>query len=214
MPLDATKDVGTTEGMAIVYTWTSPDVEREVSSHSRSLPAIRVWGDSLLEYSANRLGIALDPPITERRNAVFAWLTGRPPSRLSVLGSPKIVRRLLVDSEECAVARIDHVDRLYQPPEWRQLKAWLLELGYEEEHIEEELVAVDEPMLPLSVGTSNVVAELTQPALMADVATFFHPSIIQYLRSWKRLTGVTAENVGDGEWEVIVPENAILEYLD
>src|SRR2546425_1056752 len=116
--------VTTSENNRVVHSWV--DNAWDQATSPRSLPAVRLWGDVILELVAEAEDMRLDPRISIRRTSVFAWPTAVPPERAAKFTAEKRRVELTIDPGLCAVARIDPVDELIDPVSWARLRDWLV----------------------------------------------------------------------------------------
>ena len=191
-----------------VYAWVAPDWLP--SDAPRTLPAIRLWGDVILELVAETERRRLQPPVAIRRTAVFAWPGPLPPQ--SVLGDTIGKRRvrLLVASDQCAAARVALVNDLYSPTGWRRLSEWLVDRGHDSDFVNEDVVVFTDPTASMFIETARSAVESTSPPLLDDIVTYFRPAASSYLNSWDRLSH--APNLH--ELEVVVPAHGIIEIAE
>lgn len=189
----------------VVYTWQTPSAS-EAGPEPRA--ALRVWGDLVLEIVANEQQLVLDPPVTIRRDAIFALL--RPDVPLAAR-APTDSRpaALSVDAERCAVARLDLADPLFTPDVWRRFHQWLVDsYRYDPAYIEEEFLPTIAPMTQMKANAAPELLAYTDPRLLELLVEFFSPIAIDYLQSWQALSRRTSGD--DDHLEVVVPPDAIV----
>lgn len=191
-----------------VYAWVASDWLP--SDAPRTLPAIRLWGDVILELVAERERRRLEPPVALRRTAVFAWPDPLPPQNVlgDTIGKRRV--RLLIASEQCAAARIALVNDLYSPTCWRRLREWLVDRGHDSDFVDEDVVVFTDPTAGMFIETARGAVESTSPPLLDDIVAYFRPAASAYLSTWGRLSHAPDLH----ELEVIVPAHAIIEIAE
>lgn len=170
-------------------------------------PVVRIWGDVLLELIAERRGMGLVPTVAIRRTAVFAWASFEPPASLASFVSARSRVELTVDASRCAAARGDLADPLLDPGIWSGIRSGLVERGFEEGELNEDVTPFVAPMERMRVAGARAIVESTDSLLLEALLHAFEPIARPYLLSWHAF-----ENVPDtGAWEVVVPPEAILD---
>ncbi len=173
-------------------------------------PAIRAWGDTLLEIRSHARPAVEGPPLSIRRNAVFGSLRRtltprdwRPDGAIQVT--------LAVDPAHCAAARWDLVDPLYSWPSWSQLKEYLLDQGFDPKFLHEAVSPLDHAEAFMQVDSLGAAAyvESLPAAVLTAILDYFEAPIDSYLDTWRPLASASRE-ASDGEWEVIVPRNGLV----
>lgn len=192
-----------------VYAWVLPDW-RPMAAAPRTLPAVRLWGDVILELVAESEARLLDPPIGIRRESVFAWPTPMPPEQLagSTVGRRRV--ELIVLADKCAAASVDAVHELLDPVSWRRLREWLIDREHDRDFIEEDVVVFTDPTASMLVETARRSVESTSPALLHEIVSFFRPLANRYLDTWVKLSSV--DDIRG--LEVIVPGSAIVNVIE
>jgi hypothetical protein len=188
----------------VVYTWGTPAAS-EVGPQPQT--ALRVWGDLVLEIVGNKQELVLDPPVTIRRDAVFALLRPDSPQAKRAPSDSQPVE-LTIDADRCAVARLDLADPLFTPDVWRRFHQWLADgYGYDPAHIEEEFLPTIAPMAQMKANAAPELLAYTDLRLLELLVEFFSPIAIDYLQSWQPLSRRTSD---DERLEVVVPPDAIV----
>jgi hypothetical protein len=188
-----------------VYAWVPADWQPDVAP--RTLPVVRLWCDVVLELVAELEHRRLEPPVAARRTSVFAWPTPLPPENLAAMTASRRRVRLLVAGERCAVARVELVHELLDPMTWKRIREWLVDRGHDRDLVEEDLVAITDPLAPMLVETARRSVESTFPELLDEIVAYFRPLASRYLDTWAKLSEAPQL---DG-LEVIVPPEAIIE---
>jgi hypothetical protein len=191
-----------------VYSWVAEDWSPD--SPPRTLPAVRLWGDVILERLAARREFQPDPPVGIRRTAIFAWTERVAPQ---VLAGTTVGRRrveLKVSPELCAAARVDLVHELFDPVSWRALREWLVDRGQDRDFIEEDVVVFTDPMAAMLVEGASEAVGSTSPDLLEKIITYFERIGQRYLDSWTRLTDADGHDM----LEVVVPSDAIIDVVE
>lgn len=167
----------------LVYTWiaTGAGTSGDAVLKPASRPAIRLWGDALLEMVAERGNLTTIPSIAIRRHALFAWRDSSLPDALAEMAVGRQRQAVMVDEERCATARLDVVGDLYSQAGWRVLLDWLVDRGYDAGVVEEELPPVVVPFAPMRVDDADEAVRWTRPKLIDDVLEFFGPVAEDYL---------------------------------
>lgn len=192
-----------------VYAWVTD--EWNPSAPPRSLPAVRLWGDVILEVVAESRREAPRPPISIRSKSIFAWPDPLPPEPFADATAGRRRVELLVAAPECAVARIDVVHELFDPVMWRRLREWLGDRGYARDFVEEDVVPFAEPRAAMLVEGARHAVESTSTELLGEILSYFHPVANRYLDSWVELSDIG--DVGPS-MEIIIPPSAIAEIVD
>lgn len=189
-----------------VYSWVTKDWN--ANEPPRTLPAVRLWADVVLEIVAESRPKPPQPPIAIRRTSIFAWPQPLPPE---LVASATVGRRrveLVIAPTECGVARIDIVQELFDPMSWRRLGVWLLDQGHDRNDVEEAVVPIAHPIAMMFVDGARQVVESTPFEMLGDILSYFRPVAEQYLNSWTRLSATIEK---DAFLEIIVPPSAIIE---
>jgi hypothetical protein len=189
-----------------VFSWVGGP--HELSQPPAVQPAVRAWGDVIIELVADRSQIRCDPPVTIRSTALFAWTTPLPPEHLSQLTAQRTRLLLEVDGSRCATARVDLIDPMFDPYNWRRLAEHLTDLGFERDYVEEEIVTVTEPLAAMRVDGARAAVESTGADLLEGVLAYFERGVVAYLATWATLGDAPPGEVGD--WEIVVPPDAVL----
>jgi hypothetical protein len=199
---------------SVVYSWldptraeAGPDLDALFRPHVEK--NIRVWGDAVISLMAERRRIACAPPVTIRSTALFGWLTpsaSRPPAT----AGEKVPVRLVVDPDQCAIARIDEIHPLFSTATWQQLGEWLAEQGHRPERVYEEIMPIADPMGSMSPAAGRQVVGSTSPALLRDLLAFFEDIVVRYLGTWHPLG---KHSPGEGPWEVVIPRAGLFELI-
>lgn len=190
-----------------VYGWFDPDVDPRLPA--RLLPAVRLWGEVLLELVAESSPHIVDPPVAIRSRSLFAWTTPLPPESFAGETARRRRQQIVVVEDECAAGRIDFVHELFQPASWRGLATWLNDRGHEAELVDEALTPVTSPFAPMVVDSARRAVESTELSLLGDVVGYFQPIAEQYLNSWGALATVDEHPYT----EVVVPRGAVIRFL-
>lgn len=188
-----------------VHAWVATDWEPAVVPLTR--PAVRVWGDVLLELVSERQGRVLQPAIEIRRTSLLARPSLVPLREGPMHGENCVPVELTVDPGLCAVARVDVGHELSDPIAWRRLREWLADRGHDQDYVEEELVAVTDPGVAMFVARGRQAVESTGPGLLTAVLDFFEQSAIAYLDSWTQLT--LYDDSAEAATQIVVPPAAI-----
>lgn len=198
-----------------VTTWLRDDVQLPLEdlSHlyeSRTRTNLRAWGEALIALYAERTQRQLAPSLEIRPRSVFGWPAG---------GVPKVndphgrIMRLRVIPARCAVARKAASDVLFAWGSWRQLLYHLAEGGSPASLIEEVISPVnyEEAFIAADLdGVSGYIRSLDR-SLLSEIVVYFSNAIDDYLKSWTSLADWTQTDPRPGEWEVVVPEEGLLE---
>lgn len=189
-----------------VYTW---QADTDLPPGRQARTALRVWGDLILEVIANERDVAVQPPVTIRRDATFALTRSDSPAAARAPSDARLIE-LTVDADQSAVARLDLADPLFSPTTWRRFRQWLVdEHGYDPAHIEEEFLPTSAPLTRMKPDAAPELLAYTDPRLLELLSEFFSPLALPYLQSWGQLSGVTSG--GHDDLEVIVPPGAIID---
>lgn len=177
---------------------------------SRCRPAIRAWGELLIQLQAQRSANAHRPPIEIRARSLFGWPDN---AQLNfVETSARWALRIRVDPHRCAVAKKNYIDPVFSWPSWSQLTAYLTELG-------RDIDVVEEAISPTTHGEAFTLVDVEEvfkyvafvdDSLINDVVDYFSASIDTYLATWTTLAERSDTDLSSG-WEVIVPEDGLLE---
>lgn len=192
-----------TPDLQTVYAW----VRRgwDPTDAPRTLPAIRLWGDVVLELVAESQDRPFNPPVVIRRSAVFAWRAPIPPQFAASSTADRIRVELSVHTETCAAADVQHVNELFDPVAWRRLREWLVDRGHDREFVEEDVVVFEDPLAEMLVESARDAVQSTSSDLLDEIVAYFRPMAERYLATWSRL----ADSVADDRLEVIVPVGSI-----
>jgi hypothetical protein len=174
----------------------------------RTWTSLRAWGESLLGIAAERRGTAVHPPLDMRRVGVFAAVAGHEADTVRI-GRPL---RLLVDPAKCGVGRGDLLAPVFAWVSWDQLKAHLGEYGRDPDLVEEAIspASFDEAQMRVDVDRADeYVRHQLDPALLTEVVQYFRDPLRSYLESWSRLSELPSERISDGQWEIVVPREAV-----
>jgi hypothetical protein len=187
-----------------VYAWVRPDWQ--ALDAPRTLPALRLWGDVILELVAESQGRVFEPPVAIRRTALFAWTTPVPPEPAARAMPGRRRVEVSVRIDQCGAAQMGLVDELLDPASWHMLRGWLIDRGHEADFIEEDVAVFADPMAAMLVVGARDAVLSTSPDLLDDIVSYFRPVAERYLATWSTLS--TAD--GLDAHEVIAPAEAIV----
>lgn len=189
-----------------VYSWVSGPTD--LLDTPTTQPALRVWGDAILELRADQREMNLAPPVSTRRTALFAWVDPLPPEDLARVTAERRRVQLEVDQGRCAVARVDLIDAAFHTATWRALAEHLVDSGFDREFLEEEIVVLADPMATMLIDRGVAAVASTSHDLLQSVVGYFAPIVDPYLNSWTTFSGL--QPVGGGSWEIVIPRDALL----
>ncbi len=176
-------------------------------------PAIRAWGDALIELIDERQERRALPPVSLRSTAVFAWTEPEPPARLAEAFRDRRRYELRVITSACASARADLIDAVFDAATWRGAGEHLVDRGFERDYLEEELVTLTAPMTAMHVDRARSAVESTGADLLEEILRYFTPLVVPYLESWGPFEDHEQEP-SDALWDVVIPPGAIIEVVD
>jgi len=138
---------------SIVHTWTPLKLLGENDIVNRlfnitSTPAIRVWGDVLLEIAAERSGIRTTPDLALRRRALFPWRSSAPPLERRRVPTGRTQVALEVDGSSSALARHDLIDFVLDLRSWISFCARLSDDSHDAAVLAEELPPITNALAP------------------------------------------------------------------
>lgn len=192
-----------TPDLQTVYAWVRPGWDP--SETPRTLPAIRLWGDVILELVAESQDRLFDPAVAIRRTAVFAWTAPVPPQFAASSTADRVRVELSVHGETCASADVELVNELFDPVAWRRLREWLIDRGHDRDFVEEDVVVFEDPLAAMLIESARDAVLSTSTELLGEIVSYFRPIAERYLATWSRL----ADSGADERLEVIVPAGAI-----
>ena len=166
--------------------------------------AIRAWTDELLQITAEGLSAVINPPAQVRTRAYRGLLVAD--------HSAEIERRLVeldVDPSRCAVASATAVDEATAWPTWQRLLPYLVDHGHDGSLVEEVVSPVSFHEAGMRVNASSVTSYIRalEPALLADIVTYFRQPGLTYWQSWRPLTAVL--DGSESVWEVVIPSDGL-----
>ena len=174
----------------------------------RTWTSLRAWGESILGVAGEQRGTPGHPSLDLRRLGVFAVAAGVEGHSVRI-GGPV---RLLVDSAECGVGRGDLLAPVFAWVSWNELKAYLGEYGRDPDLVGEAIspTSFDEAHMHVDFERADkYVRQQLDPALLAEVVAYFRDPLRSYLDSWRPLSQLSAEQLDDGRWEIVVPRDAV-----
>ncbi len=175
---------------ATVYTWLRPGMVdaliRDSKSYSRPTQrqAVQVWADELLRSYAEREGLSTTPPLTLRRHAIFCWPGESAPEPVQASNLGRLRVRLEVESSGCASARMDLLNPLLAESGWRKCIVDLVDRGFDETVLAEELSFLQDARAMMSVADGPAALQTTDPSVIDAVLGHFQYSLRGYLDSW------------------------------
>lgn len=189
--------------IATVFTWSSGH-----PTTSDRVPAILGWTNELLVRAAAQLDISPKPSVSIRRAALFGWLTSEVPESRRAGAAGRNRFQLSVDADEAAVARVDLLDELLSPPQWKELTIYLGEYSFDPELVEEELTPVADPLASMMADRTEAAVSSTDDRMIEAVLGYFRLPLQRYLESWRALSA--PDQSASGLWEAIVPMQAVV----
>lgn len=201
--------------LSTVYTWIRPDQAEAFLARSPEYfepvtrPAVRVWGDELLELWCERTGCVADPPLALRRRAGFGWPDTQVPRGLERSHDGRLRCRVDVDATLCAVADLRLLNPVFTEQGWRACVIDLVERGIREDLVREELAFLEAPTSAMRTERAAEAVRSTGSAVLDEVLGHFAETFAGYVGSWRRLDRRVMNHDAFDFDEVVFPPKAI-----